>query len=75
MMSAEESLHHAEDLLARLEAARARLDETQDADKAFEILQELAEVAKEVEAELQRAKRAAETEAASPIVDPDAAPS
>jgi uncharacterized protein (DUF3084 family) len=62
-MTAEESLSHAEDLLARLEAARTQLDETQDADKAIEILQELAELAKEVEAELQRAKRAAETEA------------
>ena len=46
-----------------------RLDETQDPDQAIEILQELAEIAKEVEAELQRAKRAAETEAATP---PDA---
>ena len=72
-MSAEESLNNAENLLARLEAARARLDETQDADQAFEILQELAEVAKQVEAELQRAKRAAETEAATARAHPDAA--
>jgi hypothetical protein len=70
-MSAEESLNKAEDLLARLEAARVRLDETQDPDQAIEILQELAELAKEVEAELQRAKRAAETEAAAPP-NPDA---
>ena len=54
-MSADESLNNAENLLARLEAARARLDETQDPDQAIEILQELAELAKEVEAELQRA--------------------
>jgi len=65
-MNADQSLDNAEDLLARLEAARARLDETQDPDQAIEILQELAELAKEVEAELQRAKRAAETEAAQP---------
>jgi hypothetical protein len=71
-MNADESLNNAENLLARLEAARARLDETQDPDQAIEILQELAELAKEVEAELQRAKRAAETEAAQP---PDAAAS
>jgi hypothetical protein len=71
-MNADESLNNAEDLLARLEAARARLDETQDPDQAIEILQELAELAKEVEAELQRAKRAAETEAAQP---PDASAS
>jgi exonuclease VII small subunit len=67
------SLNKAEDLLARLESARARLEGTQDPDQAIEILQELAELAKEVEAELQRAKRAAETEAAAPpAVDPDA---
>jgi hypothetical protein len=71
-MTADESLSNAEDLLARLEAARARLDATQDPDQAIEILQELAELAKEVEAELQRAKRAAETEAAA-RPDPDAA--
>jgi hypothetical protein len=65
-MSADESLSNAEDLLARLEAARTKLEETQDPDQAIEILQELAELAKEVEAELQRAKRAAETEAAAP---------
>jgi hypothetical protein len=70
-MNADESLNNAEDLLARLEAARVRLDETQDPDQAIEILQELAELAKEVEAELQRAKRAAETEAAAPP-EPDA---
>ena len=64
MTNADESLNKAEDLLARLEQARARLDETQDPDKAIEILQELAEVAREVEAELQRARRAAETDAA-----------
>jgi hypothetical protein len=69
MSTADESLNKAEDLLARLEAARVRLDGTEDPDQAIEILQELAEVAKEVEAELQRAKRAAETEAAAP---PDA---
>ena len=71
-MSSEESLTAAEDLLARLESARSRLEGTQDPDAAIEILQELAELAKEVEAELQRAKRAAETEAASPPTPPAA---
>jgi len=71
MSTADESLNNAEHLLARLEAARRRLDETQDPDQAIEILQELAELAKEVEAELQRAKRAAETEAAT-SPEPDA---
>ncbi|MBA3843483.1 MAG: hypothetical protein H0X39_12890 [Actinobacteria bacterium] len=65
-MTAEDSLNNAEHLLARLESARAQLDATQDPDKAIEILQELADLAREVEGELQRAKRAAETEAVSP---------
>jgi exonuclease VII small subunit len=71
-MTAEESLSNAEHLLARLEAARTRLEQTDDADQAIEILQELAELAREVETELQRAKRAAETEAAAPPPNPDA---
>ena len=71
MSSADESLNKAEDLLARLESARGRLEQTQDPDQAIEILQELAELAKETEAELQRAKRAAETEAANPDAPAD----
>ena len=71
-MTSDESLANAEHLLARLEQARSRLDETDDPDKAIEILQELADLAKEVEAELQRAKRAAETEAATPRPERDA---
>jgi hypothetical protein len=63
-MSADESLDKAEDLLARLESARSRLEATEDPDLAIEILQELAQLAKEVEAELQRARRAAEADAA-----------
>ena len=70
--STEESLTKVEDLLARLESVRRLLDETDDPDRAIDILQELAELAKEAEAELQRAKRAAETEAAAP---PDVAES
>ena len=65
----DEALERTEELLARLESARTRLEATEDPDVAIEVLQELAELAKEVEAELQRAKRAAETEAAQP---PDA---
>lgn len=72
-MSSEEALSNAENLLARLEAARTRLDQTEDPDQAIELLQELAELAKEVEAELQRAKRAAETEAVTGP-EPDAPP-
>ena len=63
-MSADESLTKAEELLARLEAARARLESTDDPDQAIEVLQELADLAREIEAELQRARRAAEADAA-----------
>jgi exonuclease VII small subunit len=63
-MSANESLDTAEQLLARLEAARARLEATDDPDTAIEILQELVELAKQIETELQRARAAAETDAA-----------
>jgi exonuclease VII small subunit len=71
-MTSEESLNRAEDLLARLESARTRLEGTDDPEEAIGILQELAELAKEVEGELQRAKRAAELEAHAPTPGPDA---
>ena len=70
-MSTEESLSRAEELLARLEAARGELDalaETEGGspDRALEILAELSELAKSVEEELERAKRAAEADAEKP---------
>ena len=69
-MSSEESLARAEELLARLESTRAeleRLSEAEDADRALDILGELADLSRAVEEELQRAKRRAETESdASP---------
>ena len=55
-MSAEDSLARAEQLLERLEGARATLEATDDPDAAIEVLQELAALAKEIEAELQRAR-------------------
>ena len=58
-MSAEDELRRAEDLLARLEAARARLEQTDDPEQAVEVLGELSELAREVEAALQRARRQA----------------
>jgi hypothetical protein len=58
---AEDSLQRAEGLLERLERARQELEATQDPDRAIEILSELAEIAKEVEAELARAKRESES--------------
>ena len=58
-MSAEDSLQRAELLLERLERTRQELESTQDPDRAIEILSELAEIAKEVEAELSKAKKEA----------------
>jgi hypothetical protein len=57
---AEESLQRAEELLERLERARARLEQTSDSDEAIDVLAELAEIAKQVEAEIERARREAE---------------
>jgi hypothetical protein len=46
-----------EELLQRLEDSRARLEQTDDPEQAVEILRELAEVAKEVQVEIERARR------------------
>ena len=62
-MSADDSLQRAEQLMERLEQQRARLEGTSDPDTAIEVLQELAEIAKEVEAALSQAKRDADAEA------------
>ena len=45
------------ELLQRLESVRARLEATDDPEQAVEVLRELAEVAKEVQAEIERARR------------------
>jgi hypothetical protein len=62
-VTAEESLGRAEELLGELEATRAeleRLSESEDVDGAIDALARLAELAKQVEAELQRARREAD---------------
>ena len=62
-MAADDSLTRAEQLLDRLEATRAeleRLAQSEDADAAIDVLQELAGIARDVEAELQRARREAD---------------
>jgi hypothetical protein len=67
-MSAEESLARAEELLARLEKARGELEQlsqADDAERALDVLTELAELSKAIEEELQRAKRQAEADAQS----------
>jgi len=65
-MSSEDSLRRAEELLERLEKARAelaRVAASEDSEAAIEVLTELAEIAKQVEAELGKARREAEQEA------------
>ena len=67
-MSAEDSLTRAEELLARLERARAeleRLSQANDAERALDVLAALSELSKAIEEELQNAKRVAETDAES----------
>jgi hypothetical protein len=58
-VSAEESLKRAEELLGRLEQTRARLEAADDPEAAIDILAELAEIAKQVESELEDARREA----------------
>ena len=63
MSDAEAELAAAEQLLARLEAARQRLEQSDDPEQAIEVLQELTELAKQIEAALQRARSEAEADA------------
>ena len=63
-MSVEDHLRRAEELLSKLEATRDELErlagDEPDAERAVEVLQELAELAKQVEQELARARRESE---------------
>ena len=66
-MTADDSLTRAEELLARVEAVRAELEQLSEReggspDRAIDLLGELSELAKAVEEELTRAQRAAEAE-------------
>jgi hypothetical protein len=70
-VSESDSLSRAEELLARLESARAELDriaadENASPERALEILGELSELAKAVEEELERARRATGSDAPQP---------
>ena len=49
-------LARAEDLLARIEEARARLEGTEDPSAAVELLEEIAALAREAQAEIERAR-------------------
>jgi len=52
-------LERLQSLLERLEAARAKLDGLEDPEQALEVLGELNELAREVQAEVERARREA----------------
>jgi hypothetical protein len=60
--AAADPLDRASELLSRLEAARARLEETDDPDAAVELLGEITELAKEAHAEIERARREADAQ-------------
>jgi hypothetical protein len=65
--SADEALARAEELLERLKATRdelERLAAAEDAESAVEVLAELADLAKEVEAELTKARARADAPSA-----------
>jgi hypothetical protein len=52
-----ESVARLQELLRRVEQARAELDATTDPKRAVEVLSDLADLAKEVQAEIERARR------------------
>lgn len=54
-------LARAEELLAELEARRATLEQTEDPGEALDLLDEIARLAREAHAEIERAKEEAET--------------
>jgi hypothetical protein len=58
---AEDALGRAEALQGRLDDVRGRLDATDDPEQAVAAMTELAQIAKEIEAELERARREADS--------------
>ncbi len=52
-----------QELLEKVEAARVELETADDPERAVQILQELADLAKEVQAEVERARREADASA------------
>jgi hypothetical protein len=52
-----------QELLEKVETARAQLEASNDPERAVEILQELADLAKEVQAEVENARREADASA------------
>lgn len=59
-MSGPDPLDRAEELLAKIEAAREQLERTDDPDTALELLDEIAKLARETHAEIERAREEAD---------------
>ena len=49
-----------QELLEKVEAARAELERSEDPERAVEVLRQLAELAKEVQGEVEQARREAD---------------
>ncbi len=62
-MSEPDAVARLQDLLEKVEAARAELERTEDPERAVQVLQELADLAKEVQAEVESARREADASA------------
>jgi hypothetical protein len=62
-MSEPDAVARLQDLLEKVEASRVELEETDDPERAVQVLQELADLAKEVQAEVERARREADASA------------
>ena len=58
MSEPEQTTARLQDLLDRLEIARAKLEAAQDSDAAVDVLQELVDLSKEVQAEIERQRSA-----------------
>ena len=59
----DDSLTRVEELYARLQAARAKLEATDDPESAIDVVAELSEISKQVEEEIARVRRDAEQDA------------
>jgi hypothetical protein len=62
-VSEQDAVARLQELLDKVESARAELEGVQDPERAVQVLQELADLAKEVQAEVERARREADASA------------
>ena len=62
-MTEPDAVTRLQDLLEKVESARVELEAADDPERAVQILQELADLAKEVQAEVERARREADASA------------